>query len=53
MKLYKLYNTKSQAQYEAPLNSKVVEYRGKFIIITQEARNEATHKSTARPIRTR
>jgi len=53
MKLYKLYNSKAQAQSEAPLNTRVVEYRGKFIIINKEARHEATNTSTARPIRTR
>ena len=53
MKLYKLYSSKAQAQSEAPLNTRVVEYRGKFIIINKEARHEATNTSTARPTRTR
>jgi hypothetical protein len=53
MKLYKLYNSKAQAQSEAPLNTTVVEYRGKFIITNKESRHEAAHKNTARPIRTR
>lgn len=34
MRLYKLYNTKQAAQNDAPLGTQVVEYRGKWIIIT-------------------
>ena len=34
MKLYRLYQTKEAAQNDAPLNSKVVTYRDKWIIIT-------------------
>jgi len=34
MKLYRLYNTKQAAQNEAPLGTQVVEYRGKWIIVT-------------------
>lgn len=50
MKLYKLYNSKAQAQSEAPLGTKVAEYRGKFIIIKQEARHEASNPKTGRNI---
>lgn len=34
MKLYRLYKTKEAAQKDAPLGTKVVEYRGKWIIVT-------------------
>lgn len=34
MKLYRLYKTREEAQNEAPLGTQVIEYRGKWIIVT-------------------
>lgn len=34
MKLYRLYKTREEAQKDAPLGTQVIEYRGKWIIVT-------------------